>query len=149
FGNPLLAGPSGTDKRAWGRQSCPKAASDPVHVASRSVRGARSRFFRGGLADVELIRAQAPLPETTAELGAVARSTGAPESAVHVGGKATETAVKALSASGMLAQARVVHFATHGLLASQTGMVAGSTAEPALFLTLPASPTEQDDGLLT
>jgi hypothetical protein len=114
-----------------------------MRVASRSARGTIHRYFRGNLADVELVRRQEPLPETAEELCAVARSAGSQETAVHLGEKASETAVKALSANGVLGNARIVHFATHGLLASEY------KAEPALFLTPPAQPTEDDDGLLT
>jgi CHAT domain-containing protein len=53
--------------------------------------------------------------------------------------------VKSLSASGRLADYRVVAFATHGLVA---GDIKG-LAEPALALTVPDEPTEADDGLLT
>jgi len=120
-----------------------------VQIASRRVRGAPSRFFRGGFADVELIRSQVPLPETAAELCTVARSLGAQDGAVHLGDKASETTIKALSANGSLSQARVVHFATHGLIASETSIVIGSKAEPALVFTPPSTPSEQDDGLLT
>jgi CHAT domain-containing protein len=67
-----------------------------------------------------------------------------------LGEKATETVIKAMSAEGRLANARVVHFATHGLVAGELK----GLAEPALVLTPPAdgtSPTalENDDGLLT
>ena len=143
FGNPLLTGPSGTDKRAWAQQSCPKASPYPMRVASRSARGTIHRYFRGNLADVELVRRQEPLPETAEELCAVARSAGSQEAAVHLGEKASETAVKALSANGVLGNARIVHFATHGLLASESAFVGTSKAEPALILTPPAQPTEE------
>jgi hypothetical protein len=53
--------------------------------------------------------------------------------------------VKALSASGALAQYGIVHFATHGALAGQ--MKGG--AEPGLILTPPAQGTEEDDGYLS
>ena len=149
FGNPLLVGPSGDDKRAWTRQSCPQAKAAPIHVASRGLRGDTSRIMRGGLADVERIRNQAPLPETADELCAVALSTGAPEGAVYLGDRATESTIKALSADGTLAQARVVHFATHGLLAGESSWVLTTKSEPALILTPPKLPTEEDDGLLT
>ena len=74
---------------------------------------------------------------------------GAPDSAVYLGARATEATVKALSASGALAQARIVHFATHGLLAGEIQMLSSTKAEPALILTPPEKATEQDDGLLT
>jgi CHAT domain-containing protein len=68
---------------------------------------------------------------------------------IFLGAKASETTVKALSANRTLATARVVHFATHGLLAGETAMLAASRAEPALILTPPHTATEMDDGLLT
>ena len=55
--------------------------------------------------------------------------------------EATETNLK----NTALDQSRVVAFATHGLV---SGEIEG-LAEPALVLTPPAIPTEQDDGLLT
>ena len=66
------------------------------------------------------MRRQPPLPETADELCEVARLLGAPTGAVLLGQGATERTVKALSASGALERARVVHFATHGLLAAET-----------------------------
>lgn len=149
FGNPLLLGPSGSDRRAWERQSCPSALPILTHVVRRNVRAPTSQFFRGSLADVQLIRSQQPLPETTDELCAVAQSVGAPEAAVYLGDTATETVIKRLSAGGTLAKARIIHFATHGLLAGETEMLAVAKAEPALLLTPPSQPTEEDDGLLT
>ena len=46
-------------------------------------------------------------------------------------------------------RARVVHFATHGLLAQETKNIAGAAEEPALLLTPPKQATAEDDGLLT
>src|SRR5262245_35000947 len=122
FGNPLLVGPSGVDRSAWTRQSCSKGP-ELTRVAGRAVRAPMAHLFRGNLADTEFIRRQQPLPETTDELCAVARSVGAAESAIYLGDKATERVIKGLSADGTLAQARVVHFATHGLLGSETEML--------------------------
>ena len=149
FGNPLLTGPSDMNKRAWARQNCQQATLPSVELASRSAPGPISRYFGGDLADVNLVRRQAPLPETTDELCAVARSTGAPEFAVHLGERATETAIKALSASELLSNARIVHFATHGLLASEAKFLGASKAEPGLILTPPLQGSEGDDGFLT
>ena len=74
---------------------------------------------------------------------------GAPTDAVHLGARATERAVKSLSASGGLARARVLHFATHGLLAAETKTLLRSGGEPALVLTPPTVASSEDDGLLT
>jgi len=148
FGNPLLLGPDGDDRRAWDRQAC-STPTGSLQVASRSIRSAIPKFFRGGLANVEEIRAQYPLPETADELCAVAKSVGAGESAIYLGDRAREATIKALSQSGALGQARIVHFATHGLLAGETVILAASKAEPALMLTPPELAQDGDDGLLT
>jgi CHAT domain-containing protein len=148
FGNPLLTGPEGHDRRAWEHQSCNSSAA-PAQTVSRTVRSSIPKFFRNGLADVDEVRAQYPLPETSDELCAVAQATGADSNRVYLGEKANEKVIKALSADGTLARARVVHFATHGLLAGETQMLASSKAEPALILTPPQTATEEDDGLLT
>ena len=113
------------------------------------VRGSIAPFYRGGLADVAIVRAHVPLPETADELCAVAKSMAAAESNVYLGAKATEQTVKNLSADGTLARARVIHFATHGLLAGETEMLTSSRVETALLLTPPDQATETDDGLLT
>jgi CHAT domain-containing protein len=148
FGNPLLSGPDGSDRSAWEKQSC-RTSKVPVRIASRGIRAAMPRFFRNGLANVEVVRAQYPLPETADELCAVAQSLGAGQDAVYLGEKASETTIKAVSANGTLAAARIVHFATHGLLAGETAMLAASKAEPALLWTPPTRATDEDDGLLT
>jgi CHAT domain-containing protein len=85
------------------------------------------------------------LPETSFELKCVAQSLGVPESQIQLQEKATETAVK----QAPLKRYQIVHFATHGLLASETKHSTGSLAEPALLLTPPSTPTQLDDGLLT
>src|SRR5262249_708732 len=103
FGNPLITGPNGDDKRAWEHQAC-TSSSAPTQIGSRSLRGAIAKFFRGGLANIEEVRAQYPLPETADELCAVAQLTGAGPTAVYLGEKASEKTIKALSANGLLAQ---------------------------------------------
>lgn len=154
FGNPLLKGESGTDERAEQRQACaalPSAAArTPITVAS-AVRGKAPGKARGGLANVEAVRLQDPLPETADELCAVARASGAtdPDTVVNLGARATEARVKSLSADRTLARARIVHFATHGLVAGETALLAADRAEPALLMTPPAVASTEDDGLLT
>ena len=152
FGNPLLTGLDGTDKSAWAKQDCGKTAP-PKQSRIASFVASIASLFRGGAVDVEDLRRQPPLPETADELCAVGRGLGVPEAglskAVHLGERATVSKVKALSRSGELARARVVHFATHGLLAGETALFAKNKAEPALLLTPPAEASEEDNGLLT
>src|SRR5262249_35089195 len=68
-----------------------------------------------------------------------------PHTALYLDMQATETQVRALNTAGRLGQARVLAFATHGLLA---GEVTGVT-QPALVLTPPVTPSAEDDGLLS
>ena len=152
FGNPLLDGVDGKDKSAWAKQTCPKSPA-PGQTRVASLSAAFLSIFRGGQVSVEDLRHQPPLPETADELCQVAKTLGVPEarldSAVYLGERATVAQVKALSASGELARARVVHFATHGLLAGETALFAKNKAEPALLLTPPPEASDEDNGLLT
>jgi CHAT domain-containing protein len=103
---------------------------------------AYSAIWQGAEADrAELAKALPSLLDTADELKAVAAKLGAPASDIHLANDASETTVK----RAPLADYRVVYFATHGLVA---GDVEG-LGEPSLALTLPAKPTELDDGLLT
>lgn len=152
FGNPLLDGRIGKDKSAWAKQTCTKPSGEQrTRTAGRAADVAA--LLRDGQVNVESLRHQPPLPETADELCAVAKALGVPEArlddAVYLGKRATVSQLKALSKSGELARARMVHFATHGLLAGQTAMFAKNKAEPALLLTPPAEASEEDNGLLT
>ena len=150
FGNPLLDGASGDPEQgrlareARARQSC-GLGGPPTRLAARGARAAIGNVFQGPLADVALLRQQAPLPETTGELCDAAKRLGATDEDVWLGARATETAIKRLSARGRLVDYATLHFATHGLVA---GTFKG-VAEPALMLTPPATASEEDDGLLT
>jgi CHAT domain-containing protein len=104
-----------------------------------------SAYFRGALADAKAPRALEPLSETADELRQIAKHLGVPESEIILGRQASETTVKRLSEGGRLSAYRVVHFATHGLVA---GEIKG-LAEPALALSVPDAQSEYDDGLLT
>lgn len=64
---------------------------------------------------------------------------------IVLGSRASETTVKAMSNDGALADYKVVAFATHGLIAGELK----GLAEPAIALTIPATASETDDGLLT
>ena len=148
FGNPLLDGPdvrfANQAKLVREKQRCPETHAR--QLAARpdlpSIGGIQTR---AGLADVSLIRAQAPLPETADELCAVAADVKADASSIHLGAQATERSIKRLSSSGELAKYRMLHFATHGVLAGQLD----GTREPGLILTPPDKATEEDDGYLS
>jgi CHAT domain-containing protein/tetratricopeptide (TPR) repeat protein len=151
FGNPLLEGDTARAAQARQRQAC--AAGPSARSASaRNVQAglaASEDLFRGKLANVEALRRQMPLPETVDELCAVAQQLGAQTDDVVLGGRMTESAIKQLSAKGSLQDYKVLHFATHGLVAGETELFAKGQAEPSLLFTPPASPSETDDGLLT
>jgi CHAT domain-containing protein/Tfp pilus assembly protein PilF len=99
-------------------------------------------YFRGSKPDIEKLRTGlVPLPNTARELKAVAGALGVSTSEIKLGADATEPAVK----SSSLQNYKIVYFATHGLVSGEIN----GLAEPALVLTLPERPNEQDDGLLT
>jgi CHAT domain-containing protein len=93
---------------------------------------------------MEAIHALGSLPGTRDELKAVASILHAnPEAALFLGSDATKTEVRRLNDSGRLGRAKVLAFATHGLLAGQIGVL-----QPALVLTPPLVPTDENNGLL-
>jgi len=149
FGNPLLTGRDGTNRAAWSKTSCPKSIMrELMSAVAPDLPFVAVMPFRGGLGDIGVLRRQAPLPETADELCAVAKEVSAGPRDVHLGAEATEGAVKALDGTGALARYRIVHFATHGLLAGETESVGGGD-EPSLLLTPPEIASRTDDGLLT
>ena len=154
IGNPLLTGPEGTDRRAFEVADCaiapvpPLRANAIVGAAGNKSRVALPVALRATTQGVERLRRQWPLPETAAELCRVASYARATPADVLTGAAATEVQLKRLSASGRLAEARIVHFATHGLLAGETALFAAGKAEPSLMLTPPDATSEEDDGLL-
>jgi CHAT domain-containing protein/tetratricopeptide (TPR) repeat protein len=149
FGNPLLDGPNASyadnAKLAREKQSCPPTLWQRVASLNRHFAPAGTIDRRGGLANVSVIRMQPPLPETADELCEVARDLNADANEIRLGAHATEAEIKRLSASGALANYRIVHFATHGALAGQLD----PGAEPGLLLTPPEAASEDDDGYLT
>ncbi|MFZ1108658.1 MAG: CHAT domain-containing tetratricopeptide repeat protein [Rhodomicrobium sp.] len=117
------------------------AAPDSARGVKRAPPPSLAEVYRNGAPDLRLLAGLAPLPETAAELEAVARTLNAQKEDINLREAATETRVK----SAPLKDYRILHFATHGLVAGDlTGL-----DEPALVLTLPSVPTEADDGLLT
>ena len=120
-----------------------------AEVRSASI----DRIYRKGAGQETVlaeVRSLCPLPDTAFELRCVAKSLGVPESEIRLGEAASENDIKRLSESGELANYRVVHFATHGLLAGDIETMASRRGEPALVMTPPATPEDaEDDGLLT
>jgi tetratricopeptide (TPR) repeat protein len=125
---------------------CPKpVAPDSLQplVTKRSVTGIGT-LFKNGVVDVEAVRSLCPLPDTATELRCVASSIGAAPKSVYIGESATIATIKQLD----LEKYRIIHFATHGLVAGDLASPDGTLGEPALVLTPPAKGSDQDDGLL-
>lgn len=119
---------------------------DPVFHGEGHDRGGTMPMSRGTRVSVDTLRALNSLPGTREELLTVAKALDVdPDTSVFLGQRATEPEVRRLNESGRLGQAKVVSFATHGLLA---GEVQGIT-QPALVLTPPEKPTDENDGLLS
>jgi CHAT domain-containing protein len=134
FGDPVFD-PAERARAVTERQTL-RSKSRPTTTRAYSV------FWRGAGANRDQLAGSLPsLLDTADELKAVAASVGAPVSDIHLEKEASETVVKRSSLSNY----RIVYFATHGLI---SGDIEG-LGEPSLVLTLPAQPTELDDGLLT
>ena len=102
-------------------------------------------LYRGGIADVNKVRQLQPLPETSFELHQIAKILNADEKeALYLRERATETKVKSVK----LETNKVIAFATHGLLSTETRQL-GEIIEPALVMTPPKFASKKDDGLLT
>ena len=113
-----------------------------VSALNRSL----TSFYRGVIADTTALgKALPPLPETADELREVAKQLGAKPEDIKLGEAATVTDVK----HERLSDYRVVYFATHALVAGEIEKFAKAKAEPALVLSIPATPSEEDNGLLT
>jgi CHAT domain-containing protein/lipopolysaccharide biosynthesis regulator YciM len=142
--SPAQAGPGGKPMIGFGDPLFdPNAAPGGEQKRSRSRGKARaySDYWRGAGLDRNMLMHGLPqLPDTADELKAIAKALGASTSDIILGRDATVTAVK----HAPLANYRIVYFATHGLVA---GDVKG-LAEPSLALSVPAKPTDEDDGLL-
>src|SRR5262249_46543205 len=111
-------------------------------MAMRSI----TSFYRGTQINVAEIGAYLPqLPGTRKEVTAIAAELKTATGDVRLGLNATQSAVK----QAKLDQYRIVYFATHGLVSGDLEQFAKGKAEPALAFTIPAKPTDFDDGLLT
>jgi len=100
---------------------------------------------RGGVVDPKEVARLSPLPETVDEVCAIADVLGTSHDDLLLAGRASEPTLKGLDARGELKSYRILHFATHGLVAGEIG----GLSEPALVLTPPDVATADDDGLLS
>jgi CHAT domain-containing protein len=126
------------------------AFADPIFSKNelRQVAALRSvaNFYQNGKPDlVSLARVLPELPETEAEVRAIAEVLNVDRNDLKFGADASVTTVK----NTKLDDYRIVYFATHALVAGEVEKFAKVKAEPALALTIPEKPTELDDGLLT
>jgi CHAT domain-containing protein len=111
-------------------------------VAIRSI----TSFYSGTQVDVASLGDHLEqLPETRTEVQAIAKVLKSDPNDIKLGLGATVTAVK----QAKLDHYRIVYFATHGLVAGDIDRFAKSKAEPALVLSIPDTPTDFDDGLLS
>lgn len=101
-------------------------------------------LFRGGATDRLRLPAIPPLPETREEINKVSATLAGGGKDLRFGHDASESAVKALSSEGTLARYSIVYFATHGVLPGELDGI----GEAGLVLTLPAEPSDVDDGFL-
>jgi tetratricopeptide (TPR) repeat protein/CHAT domain-containing protein len=159
YGAPVLMG-DGACRQSTATQACTpvakRFADDPMPARERSEArsGSIDRIYRKGGPGQEAVIAEVrmlcPLPDTAFELRCVSKSLGVPESEIRLGSSSTEADIKRLSERHELENYRVVHFATHGLLAGDTEAMARRQGQPALVMTPPEHPVDaDDDGLLT
>jgi CHAT domain-containing protein len=116
-------------------------------AAAGAGRGEEARrgydaYYRGGEPDLAALKRLPRLAHTRQEALALAAALDAPATDVLTGRDASRGELMARSADGRLARARVIEFATHGLV----GGAGDGLAEPALVLAAGATPR---DWLLT
>jgi CHAT domain-containing protein/tetratricopeptide (TPR) repeat protein len=119
----------------------PDSNRGPARARAVKVRGYSDYWSPDGIDRSKLADSLPRLEETAEEIKDIAARLGASAADIFLGKDASETTVK----RAQLSNYRVVYFATHGLVA---GDVKG-IGEPALALSIPANPTDADDGLLT
>jgi CHAT domain-containing protein/Tfp pilus assembly protein PilF len=118
-----------TDERAEGKADLAQASRDALaEYLARATRG----HAAGGVPYRRLCL-------TGQEADAIRQLLGAADADVLTGLRASEAAVKAASAKGLLALVRYVHFATHGILGLDTGQ------PPALVFSLVGNDGARDE----
>jgi CHAT domain-containing protein/Tfp pilus assembly protein PilF len=113
-----------------------KDKADLAQASQDALAEYLTRAIRGPSAAAEPYRR---LRFTGQEAEAIRDLLGASDEDVLTGLQASEAALKSASAKGLLAQARYVHFATHGILGLDTGQ------PPALVLSLIGNDGKRDE----
>jgi CHAT domain-containing protein/Flp pilus assembly protein TadD len=159
YGDPVLRGNAACPPKGEVPHTCvsPQQPATSPDLAQVSVAGAPSmdQIYRGGASREKIIAAvrdACPLPETAYELRCIAERIGLSQSELRLGKDATEADIKEMSRDQKLKDFRILHFATHGLLAGETARLTKLRREPAIMMTPPddlASTDPDDDGLLT
>ncbi len=98
-------------------------------------------YFRGGVANLEELRALPRLPNARLELETIAAGFPPEGATLLLGAEATQPALERQDLTGF----DLIAFATHGLISGE--LTGGS--EPAIVLTPPQLASADDDGLLT
>ena len=150
FANPLL---NGNEYDKLEREAAFEIKDCSSAKTFRSAQLQLRKFTRSfepivdesNIVDVEQLRKASPLPETADELCEIAQSLDVTPNDIYLGANATEANIRELNKSGTLSRYRILHFATHGVLAGELS----STSEPGLILTPPDQATTLDDGYLS
>lgn len=113
---------------------------------SDEVPQAVSAYFDERGSRVDRVQDLPVLPDSGLEIVQLATLLGADRQDYILGNQASETELRLPRRRDQLAEAKIIAFATHGLI---SGDLRNTLVEPALALSPPASPTKYDDGLLT
>lgn len=120
----------------------PALDGDPAAARGAPLRATFRAASSGvSIADPASLRRMPPLPGTRVELSAMARVYASGDDALVLGGKATEAQLRR---DPRLSAAKVIAFATHGLLPEEVSGI----GEPGLVFTPPATASADDDGVL-
>ncbi len=137
--------PNGAAAKPFFGMGDPVFGDSPKQQESAPGRGAAlpplAAVYSSGVANLRVLQSLSSLPETAGELLTVGHTLGATEEDINL----RDAATKARLRSSPLKDYRILHFATHGLVA---GDLSGLN-EPALVLSLPAGAAQADDALLT
>lgn len=119
---------------------------DPVLHGKGHQRGGAMVPSRGTRVALDMLHELDQLPGTRDELLTIASVMGVDaDTNLFLGHRAAEPEIRRLNESGRLGRAKILAFATHGLLA---GEIHGLT-QPALVLTPPVVLSDENDGLLS